>query len=289
MKRILLLVALLSLAAHAARAEASPRQDVHREFTRTKEHSVRVVIDVAFGSLTLERVTDRRIATVDYDESQDDEHKVTVSYEIDGDEGVLKVRLKKSSHFWGDGESDDEHQDRHLTVRLTNELPLMLDVQLGAGRGEIDLSELQVHDLKISTGASSVTLRCDTPNQIAAGDVQIESGVSKFTASNLSNLNFQSMKFSGGVGSYKLDFSGSLRRDADVKVEVGLGSIVVNIPRQIPARLFYDDSWLSSFDLDDAFEKERNGVYQTSNFTDSSNRLTVRIESGLGSVKVRRR
>ncbi len=289
MKRILLIAAFLSLVIDPARATDSPRENLHREFTRTKEQTVRVVVDVAFGSLTLERLTDSRIATVDYDESEDDEHKVIVSYEVDGNEGVLKIRLKKSSHFWGDGDSENGNKDRHLTLRLTKELPLTLDVELGAGRGEIDLSELQVRDLKISTGASSVALRCDEPNQIAAGDVEIESGVSKFTASNLSNLNFHSMKFSGGVGSYRLDFAGSLRRDADVKVEVGLGSIVVNIPQQIPARVFYDDSWLSSFDLDDAFEKERNGVYQTSNFTDSSNRLTLRIESGLGSVKVRRR
>jgi hypothetical protein len=147
-----------------------------------------------------------------------------------------------------------------------------------------------VKDIKISTGASSVTMKCSKPNSIFADDISIESGVSKFTATNLSNLNFRHLKFSGGVGSYKLDFDGKLRQSADVQIEVGLGSINVYIPKTIPAKLVYDDNWLSSFKLDDDFEKTRGGVYETNDFQDAaSRRLTIRVESGLGSVRVQRK
>jgi len=287
MNRTLLAAVFVFVAVIAA--SASPREKIHREFTRTKERSLRVVIDIAFGSLMLEPGARDRIATIEYDEAEDDEHKIIVSYDVSGDRGLLKIRLKKSSHFWGDGDSDRGGHDRQLAVRLTENLPVSLEIELGAGRGDIDLSRLRVEDLKISTGASSVNVRCDQPNPISANDVEFESGVSKFTASNLSNMNFRSLKFSGGVGSYKLDFGGKLRQNADVKIEVGLGSVVVNVPGEIPARLLYDDSWLSSFDLDDGFSKQRSGLYQTDDFDGGSNHLTIRIESGLGSVKVRRK
>jgi hypothetical protein len=151
------------------------------------------------------------------------------------------------------------------------------------------LTDLQVKDVKISTGASSVTMKCSKPNSISADNVTIESGVSKFTATNLSNLNFRNLKFSGGVGSYKLDFDGRLRQSTEVQIEVGLGSIDVSVPKNIPAKLVYDDNWLSSFKLDDDFEKTRSGVYETDDFRNASNRLTIRLESGLGSVRVRRK
>jgi hypothetical protein len=91
------------------------------------------------------------------------------------------------------------------------------------------------------------------------------------------------------VGSYNLDFNGKFRQSAEVQIEVGLGSINVYVPKSIPAKLVYDDNWLSSFNLDDDFEKKLKGVYETDDFQDSSKRLTIRMEAGLGSVRIHRK
>lgn len=281
--RILLICACLAVLSTAALAF----QSVHREIDRTKEKELHAVIDVSFGSVRLERGTGAKIAVIDYEDDSEEKDRMQVSYDIRNDEGVLKVRLKKNSHVWGDDGSDDDHT-RKLTVRLSDQVPISLEFVLGAGKGDIDLSGLLLQDLKISTGASSVDLRCDKPNAIAADNVGIESGVSKFTASNLCNTNFKKLKFSGGVGSYRLDFGGDLHRDASANIEVGLGSVTVSVPRQIATRLLYDASFFSSFNLDDDFSKTRNGVYETQDFRDSDNKLTIQIESGLGSVRVKR-
>jgi hypothetical protein len=101
------------------------------------------------------------------------------------------------------------------------------------------------------------------------------------------NLNFQKLKFSGGVGSYTLDFSGKLQQKAYADVEVGLGSIVVYVPKNTPARVITDESWFSSVDVDDCFEKTRKGTYETDGFGQSDRSLTIKIGSGLGSIKIR--
>jgi hypothetical protein len=263
-------------------------QILHREIDRTKEKTLSAVIDVSFGTIYLQHGDKNKIVVLDYEDDSEDSDRLQVSYDVRGSEGILRIRLKKSSHVWGDDGSDDDHR-RKLTVRLTDQVPISLDVELGAGRGDIDLSDLQVSDLKISTGASSVDLRCDKLNQITAENVGIESGVSKFTATNLCNTNFRKLKFSGGVGSYRLDFGGDLHHDASAKIEVGLGSVNVSMPKQLAAKLLYDASFFSSFDLDDDFSKTKSGVYETDDYGDSVNRLTIQIESGLGSVKVRRK
>lgn len=263
-------------------------QSVHREITRTKEKEIRAVLDVSFGSIYIERGSKDKIVVIDYDEDFDVKDKFQVSYEIKEDEGRLRIRLKKPSRMWDDDESDNADH-RKLKVRLNDEIPISFEVELGAGRGDINLSGLLVKDIKISTGASSVEMRCDKPNGISAQNIEIESGVSKFTATNLCNTNFRKLKFSGGVGAYKLDFGGNLKQDANANIEVGLGSVSVSVPKSIATRLLYDVSFFSSFDLDDDFEKQRSGVYETEDYKGSNSKLTIQIESGLGSVKVRRK
>ncbi|MGB2869841.1 MAG: hypothetical protein WBD36_15435 [Bacteroidota bacterium] len=270
----------------------APAQSTHREISRSKEKELSVFVDVSFGSLVLERGEKGKIEIIDFeDENEEDNNKLSIDYGISDDEGTLRIRLKKkSSRFWDDDDdSDHNHSNRKLTLKFSNALPISFDLELGAGRGDIDLSGLQVNDLKVSTGASSVTMRCDEPNPISAESIKIESGVSKFSATNLCNTNFRRMKFSGGVGTYKLDFGGKLRRDADVKIEVGLGSVAVYLPKDLATRVLYDDNWFSSFDLDREFSKERNGVYVSDDYSEKGTKLTIQIESGLGSVKVKRK
>jgi len=267
---------------------AYARQTRHREFSRTHEKEVRVILDISFGSITIERGERDKIAMVDYDEEELNKQKLYVSYDISNESGTLHVKLKESTHFWSDDEDNKGHSN-HLDIKLSDAIPISFEIELGAGKGEINLTDLQVKEFNISTGASSVTMKCGKPNPISADDISIESGVSKFTALDLGNLNFHNLKFSGGVGSYNLDFNGKLRQSAEVQIEVGLGSINVYIPKSIPAKLVYDDNWLSSFSLDDDFEKTRTGVYETNDFHDSSKRLTIRMEAGLGSVRIHRK
>jgi hypothetical protein len=283
-----LLFLLLVGVIYAVAAFAYTLESKHREFSRTKEKELRVIIEVSFGDISIKRSEQDRIATVDYSEEEAAKHKLYISYDVSDETGTLYIKLKESTHFWGDDDDLNSHS-RHLDIKLGSNIPISLELELGAGKGDIDLTDLQVKDAKISTGASSVTMKCSKPNPISADYISIESGVSKFTATDLSNLNFHELKFSGGVGSYKLDFDGKLRQSAEVQIEVGLGSINVYVPKTIPAKLVYDDNWLSSFKLDDDFEKTRSGVYETSDFQDASKRLTIRLESGLGSVRVQRK
>ena len=79
-----------------------------------------------------------------------------------------------------------------------------------------------------------------------------------------------------------------MRQDANARVEVGLGSIVVYVPKEMAAKVLYDDSWFSSFDVDRDFRKRKSGVYETTD-NESDKKLTIEIESGLGSVRVKRK
>ena len=172
-------------------------ENKHREFGWTKEKEVRVILDISFGSITIQRGDQDKIASVDYNEEEAAKQKLYISYDISHETGTLYIKLKESTHFWGD-DNNRSDRNRHLDIKLGSALPISFELELGAGNGDIDLTDLKVKNIKISTGASSVSMTCNKPNPIFAGEVTIESGVSKFTATDLSNLNFRNLKFSGG-------------------------------------------------------------------------------------------
>ncbi len=71
--------------------------------------------------------------------------------------------------------------------------------------------------LKITSGASKTDLAFTTPNLTTMGQFHFRTGASTAHLNSLSNANFSLMKFEGGAGSYTLDFSGTLTRDATVE------------------------------------------------------------------------
>lgn len=272
---------------------------IKREITRTIEKEIATTLEASFGTLVIEKGERDKIVIAEYQKNGEDMREFSMSYDISGDRGNLHVDMKDtkrhkgaqaSSRPWNEYKSEShDGEDRHLTMQFTDAIPLSFDIELGAGKGDLDFSSLKVKSAKISSGASSVDFRCDQPNPVVCDYLTIESGVSKFYATNLSNMNFRRLKFSGGVGAYNLDFGGKFQQEANADIEVGLGAVTIYIPRDIPARIIYNPGLFSSSDIDDWFVKVRKGVYESDTYKQSDKTLTVRIESGLGSVKVRSR
>jgi hypothetical protein len=277
---------------------AFQQQEVtRREISRTSEKEITVSLDASFGTVSLLRGEHNKVVVAEYSHRQDDRHELEMFYDIAAGRGDLEINLtdhrnhkdRRNTSISSEEMKDDRDNgnERRLTARLTDAVPLSLKIGLGAGKGKFDFSGLKLKSLKVSAGASSADLQCNEPNSISCDNVTIESGVSKLTANSLANLNFRKLKFSGGVGAYTLDFAGKLQQTAYADVEVGLGSIVVYVPRNTPTKVITDESWFSSVDVDDCLEKTRKGTYETDGFDRSDCTLTIKIGSGLGSIKIR--
>jgi hypothetical protein len=272
---------------------------LRREIARTNERYVDIKLETAFGTVILSKGERDKIVVAEYWRSEKMKQKLSMDYETRGDRGRLDIEIKESSWrddahevgSWQETKSErGSHEENEWYLKFSDAIPMSYDIELGAGRGKFDFTGLKVRDLKISAGASSVQMRVGEPNAEQCERVEIESGVSKFVGTDLCNLNFKRLRFSGGVGAYKLDFGGTLQESATVDIEVGLGAVTVIVPRETATRVISDDSWFSTLDVDEAFEQtRRKGVYETASFSTSDRTLTIKVESGLGSVKVRTR
>jgi len=272
---------------------------LRREIARTKERFVDVKLETAFGTIILARGERDKIVIAEYWRSEKMRQKLSMDYRTRGDGGRLDIEIKETSRrdyaheagSWQETKGDrGSHEENEWYLKFSDAVPMSYDIELGAGRGNFDFTGLKVKDLKISAGASSVQMQVGEQNTELCERVEIEAGVSKFVGTNLCNLNFKRLRFSGGVGAYKLDFGGALQQSATVDIEVGLGAVTIIVPRETPTRVVSDESWFSTLDVDDAFEKIRKkGVYEMASFSTSDRTLTIKVESGLGSVKVRTR
>jgi hypothetical protein len=273
-------------------------QGLHREVKRTDEKEVRVRMESSFGSVNISKGGKEKIVTVSYKKKErSDEAKLDLRYSVNRGIGDLQLEMHpEGTDVDADGEDSGVRINANVNfktdewyVGLVEGIPLSIDAELGAGKSDFDLSGLMVNDLTISTGASSSRLSFDELNTGEIKTLRIESGVSKFVADNLNNANFRRMEFDGGVGSYILDFGGELKRDVKVDINVGLGSLNIIVPKKVGLRIKYEDSWLSNLSLDDEeFIRKRKGIYESQNYAEAEGKMDVYIESGLGSVKIKR-
>ncbi len=265
---------------------------VHREIQRTTEREVVMRIESLFGNVYMSRGDPEKILSADIRFDGNDRAKTNIRYDVRNSIGYLNIDLNKGDKFQtGEGQNVQikDIETGKWYLRLTDAVPLRVDAELACGKGEFDITGLQMKDFKLSTGASSVILRCNEPNRSEIENLRIESGVGKLVAEGLGNTNFHRLKFSGGVGSYDLDFSGNLRTEAEVDIEVGLGAITINIPDNIGAKVICDESWISKIHLDAAFVEREDNTYYTDNYSSATGRLKVSVEAGLGSVRIQRR
>jgi predicted membrane protein len=274
-------------------------QHLHREVKKTDENEVRVKIESSFGSVNIEKGSKDKIVSVFYKRKEKNrEPKLDIDYYVRKNVGDLKIEMHPEDSDIETSEDGDTRvrvtadlnfRTDEWYVELVEGIPLSIDAELGAGKSNFDFTGLTINELSISTGASSSKLSFDEKNAGEIKNLKVETGVSKFVANNLNNANFRKMEFEGGVGSYYLDFGGELKRDVKVDINVGLGSITVAVPKNIGLRIKYEDSWLSNLSLDDnEFVRKKKGVYESENYNDAEGKMDVYIESGLGSVKVKR-
>jgi hypothetical protein len=264
--------------------------DVHKEIRRSDEREARVRIESSFGSVNVRKGAGDHIAVIDYRDSKNKDAGVDIDYRLHERVGNLQIDLNPSGskkdaegmHVNFDFKTDE------WNVQLTDAIPIALDASLGAGKADLDMTGLNINKFSLSTGASSTKIRFGEPNKGEIEQLKIEAGVSKLVAEGLCNANFKHMNFEGGVGSYYLNFDGELKREVDVKIDFGMGTITLDIPAKIGVRVNYSDNWFSSFSFAPDISKEQDGLSVSSNYSTAEGKLNIYIDSGLGHVKIRR-
>ena len=262
----------------------------YREIGRTTEKELKVVLSSSFGSLHVFRGDPGKVLTLE--NTKLNAIGFNVDYAIRNRIGYMDLALGENDEEGDNG--DHPHfkfngfKGGQWSLSFSDAIPISFDIEMGVGKGDLNLSGLSVKDLNLSTGASDVCLAFDEPNRTSIENINVESGVSNFLGRNLGNANFRHFRFQGGVGSCVLDFGGEITREVDVDVAVGMGVMTLIIPKDVGARVLYEKNWVSRVTCSDDFDASGETEFVSKNYSTAEGKMNIRVDSGVGNVRIER-
>ena len=170
-----------------------------------------------------------------------------------------------------------------MELALSRDVPMDLSMDLGAVQADIDLGGIRLTRLDIEVGASRTLIDISEPNPETMSRANMDVGAAEFTVLNLGNLNARRIDIDAGVGDIELGFTGDWRQNAEVSVDMGLGSLVLRFPRGLGVRL-EKDTFLTSFDSEGLVK--RGDAYYSLDYDDAEYQITVDIDAAFGSIRV---
>lgn len=172
--------------------------------------------------------------------------------------GRLQVRDKDIKEGIESFFDIDEYRNE-WDLKLNEDVPMEMQVDLGAGRANLDLGALALESLDINGGAGQVTL-------------------------DLSGSQFLSrLDFDMGAGQVTIDLSGEWGRDLDARLMGGLGGIHLTLPSDVGVRV-HVETGIGSVDASgltrdgDTYTNEAYGVSDVT--------LRIDVEGGVGQIRL---
>lgn len=157
------------------------------------------------------------------------------------DGASLSVKLKtdvEDSVFWFFPWNWNRSR-REWDFSLSPDVPISLKVETGASDNQLDLSELQVVDLDLDTGASSTTIVLPkkaghTKADISAGAASIDITIPKGVAARIraeagvGSINVDQKRFPRSGKTYESENYATAENTVDLRVQVGVTSVDIH-------------------------------------------------------------
>ena len=184
--------------------------------------------------------------------------------------------------------SNIDTEDNIWDITLSTRYETSLEMDIGACDAEFDLGGIPLKEMILDIGAASGEIRFSKPNPIRMETIDIDAGATSLEMTSVGNANFDNFIFSGGAGSFELDFRGEYKGHSEIEIEVGLGSVQIILPRGVACRVESEgDGWLSSVDLHNHdLEEIDDDIYESEDFDRAKDKITLNIEVGLGSIDI---
>ncbi len=177
-----------------------------------------------------------------------------------------------------------ERKNNKMRLAFNDSIPLSLKVNAGVGDARLSLSGIKLSRFEFESGVGGAKISAYEPNAVPCEYIRLKNGVGGFEATGLGNLNFREFEFEGGVGGANLDFSGEWKQNADIRIQVGVGGVDLRLPREIGVRVEAEKHFLSGLHLEE-FD-QRDSYYYSKNYNSAQIRVSVRIDTGIGGLKI---
>ena len=255
-KMIVILVAGVVLFATIACGLTNPRLRVGKLQTKSESvelgdsTSVQVEIDMGAGELTMDGGANELLqADFSYNVAE-------LEPEVEYSGGKLIIRSPNITGSVGSLWDLDDYR-HEWDLRLNDDVPMEIYVDVGAGHTDLDLGSLSLTRLDINTGAGDVTV--DLSDSSTLTRLEIEAGVGQIT----------------------VDLTGNWQADLDADIQAGVGAMTLLLPRDVGVRVDVQGG-LSNIDTS-GLTKDGND-YVNDAYGQSDVTLRIDISAGIGDI-----
>ena len=241
--------------------------------------SVLVQIDFGVGEIDLGKSAEGQLLEAAFTSDMEDV-EARVDYRRRGERGLLDL-----STDYEEGRLPHDFKNE-WDVGLAGNVPLELELDLGAAEGRFDLTDLAITRLELEVGAAECEVWWNRLNAERLSEIKVDAGASSLSMEGLGFAQFDHLRFEGGLGSFELDFSGDWQRSAEADLEIGLGTLILWVPQDIGVRLVTEKA-LASVHVDRRFDSRGEGIYESDNYADAAIKLDCYVQVGMGSLEVK--
>ena len=172
-------------------------------------------------------------------------------------------------------------------LRLGTQQPYALTLEGGANDNYIcDLGGLPLTRLDVRHGAAQIRLDFSAPNPQPMERLRLQIGAAEVEVTNLANANAAEIAVDGGAAAFKLDFGGTLARDASVRITAGAASVELALPSTTAAKVV-PHAVLGGVEAGDGFETRNGGYWTKAAVAGATPLISVDANVTLGSLKLR--
>jgi hypothetical protein len=211
-----------------------------------------------------------------------DQERAAPQHRFDPQTQQLDLRLRPVGNG-GVRVTNREQLAQRAVVTFAPTLPLILDVTLGAGEGQVELGGLKLKRAAIHSVATRTVIRVDRPNTIECETLDLDGGAAEVYTEQLGNLRCAEIRFDGGVGQTRLDLTGRWTSTLRLSAKQALGNLTLVLPKDAGVRIVLDRT-LSSFEPT-GFTKSGN-AWVSANFASASRTVLVDVTSAVGGLVV---
>jgi hypothetical protein len=236
-------------------------------------------VNVAFGAgeLRLRPGVEEGLLEADFTYNVD-ELKPVIKKDRRGDRLAVSLRLKPEGMPFNFGDGTRNEWD----IRLSDQVPMSLNLDLGAAKGRLNLGGLHLTDARLKVGAAEAEVEWDKPNPELLDLLDVDAGASNLKMRKLGNAHFDQMNFLGGAGNFDLDFSGDWRESARVSIDAGLSNLTLILPHDVGVKVDAGDKALASVNAE-GFHRQGT-AWVNDAYGQSKIELVVTVNIGLGNL-----
>jgi hypothetical protein len=199
---------------------------------------------------------------------------------VNYEDGVLNIEQGGIKGDWGVPTGNTRND---WNLKFSPDALLEIELELGAGKGDLDFTGLQITKLDVDAGAGDFSMQFDEPARTPMDELTLNTGASMVKISGIGHASPEQIKVQGGVGDITLDFTGDWSRSADVQITAGVGSLTLRLPDDVGVEV-KTEGGLTNVTVDGL--RQEGDAYVNSAFGAAEITLRFAVTTGIGNLRL---